>query len=191
MTLKRGETEYPLQREFKYTKDGSFETAKTFVLREPKIQHAKKALKLRQMIKKSEMSAASSMQKLGLFDGEDGEGVLGLTAGKEIEKPETMAEQWEKDSRKVIDQITIQLEQSDVDLYKFADIFWKMASQKPTVCLIDGQTPMKEGFRDGLSLEDFMGVPLWYCSFFVTLSDSERKNILEGESTSVLTPEEG
>lgn len=175
MSLKNGETEYPFQKEFKYSTKGQFEEAKTLLLKEPKIQHARRALQLRQIIKRSEMEVVGVLQKIGFMDLE--EETLGLKAGKEVPKIESMADQWKKDSSVIIEQLTMQLEQSSVDMYKFAETFWLMADQTPSICLIDGVEPMKSGLRDKISLEDFIGVPIWYCSFFVTLTDKPKKSI--------------
>lgn len=182
MSLKTGETTYNLIKELDYMKKGQFEKAKVLLLREPKMQHARKALKLRQMIQKSEIEAAASIKALGLLDDEGA--APGLKAGEQLPPVEDIAEMWEKDASQVVEQVELQLTQSSIDLYEFADTFWKMAIMKPTICLLDGEEPMKEGFMEKMDLEDFLGVPIWYCSFFVTLSVSQRKNLSKEQQES-------
>lgn len=177
MSFKSGETEYKLEKELSYSHKGQFEKGDFLLFREPKIQHAQPSLKLKQIIQKSELETAGQMKKIGLLDFNDDS--PGLKAG-EVAKPiKSMAEEWEEDAQKIVDQIEMQLTQSSVDLYDFATIFWKMACISPSICLINGQIPMKSGFRDNISLNDFLGAPIWYCSFFVALSDSKKNSTSE------------
>lgn len=180
MSLKQGEIKYILKRGFSFAGEGGqFEDADHIILREPTIKHAKSALKLRQMIKKSEFELGASVVKMGIIDDD----VKESNAGDKVPKIETLAEQWDKESEKITSQVKMQLETSSIDLNKFAETFWKMAFQKGSaVCLINGTVRAKDGILDDISLDDYLGVAITYCSFFVTLSDNDRKIISEEQS---------
>ena len=182
--MKNGETVYTLRGKLVYSKDGKHEEAKTLTLREPRIQHAQKALRLRQMMKKAEIEAAAMLSGSGVISAEAIEDAATQTKGAPIPKAEKVAEDWEKMTEKTFKSDLFALDSSSVDLYEFASLFWKMADMKPSVCLIDGVTPMKSGWREDIDLEDFLNAPVWYCSFFVTLSASDRRSIFDALSGS-------
>ena len=182
--MKNGETVYTLRGKLVYSKDGKHEEAGTLTLREPRIQHAQRALKLRQMVKKAEIEAATMLSGSGVISSEAIENAAAQMKGAAIPPVEKSAEEWGALTEKTFETDMMQLEMSSVDLYEFASLFWKMADMKPSVCLIDGVTPMKSGWRDDMDLEDFLNVPVWYCSFFVTLSASDRRNIFDALSGS-------
>lgn len=182
--MKTGQIKYTLNKPIKYTEDGQFVESDHLILREPTIHHAQKSLKLRQIIKKSEFELGASVAKLGLIEDD-----IGSKAGEQLKPPETLAEQWLKDSKDIISQVTLQLENSSIDMHEFAEIFWKMSYMQPPVCLINGNIGMKKGYKDNISLEDYIDVPIFYCCFFVTLSGNDRK-IISGEQSDSPTAED-
>lgn len=179
--MKTGQIKYILKNPLTYPGEGGqFIDADHLILKEPTIHHAQKSLKLRQDIKKAEFDLGAKVAGLGLID-ED----TGSKAGEQLKPLESLADQWLKDSEQVVYQVTMQLENSSIDMYKFSETFWKMSYMEPPICLVNGEIGMKKGLKNNLSMEDFVKAPIFYCSFFVTLSDNDRKIISGGQSDSL------
>lgn len=193
MSIADGVTEFIPKNKFKFSHKGQFVDCDYILLKEPKAEHARHYLKLRQMIKKAEVDTAIWAQKnLQQFMGQDNnESEFGeaLVPFHEEVKEEDSAD----DTAKKVEGIITAIEQSDrTDLFDFIELFSKMVCANSNVALAvcNGLERFKQSNWDKMSPDDQIDMAAHWCCFFVTPSE-RGQNVTEQPSDFALKAVEG
>jgi hypothetical protein len=171
MSIQDGTTTYRPTKVFKVACKGQMVDCDHIVLKEPKSEHAKHYLKLRQIIKKAEMDVAAWAQKN--FNVEQNESDAGeVIQPFHSEHPESEEENNEA-LKKQIEMLQLAVEQSDrVDLGTFVELFGKMACSNTTnaIAVCNGTERLKQSSWEKMCPDDQLEMAAHWCSFFVTPS---------------------
>jgi len=179
MSIIEGRTEYKLKKPFvfagKETK-GKEIKCEFIELLEPTSVHTRQTLRLRQMAFKAMMDMASfakqTADKEELEKHAQKESVLDKKEIADLDKKDE--EEYQTETEKQVDFALVTMQQSDrIDLFEFVDTFREMACLRTDtpIAKCNGIEPMKDGIWEKVSIDDALGMSVWWVNFFATPSD--------------------
>lgn len=184
MGVKDGTVEFTLSRDLSFSINGTTETTRSVVLREPGMEHIKFYLRLKQMITRSQMELAKQAGEIEKMQNAIGEVVKPLQ--DEVERIESEADE-------VHEIFSLSLQASEtVDIGQFIGTFEKMVSARSAraVVRVDGRVDMTAPLWNALKPEDAFNMAVRWCAFFGTPSQEGQKTISDQQSESHTGPME-
>ena len=171
MGIREGTFEFELSKDLEFKINGASETTRRIVLNEPRMEHVKEYLKLKQLIMRSQLELAEKAPAIKKMKDSAGEVIKPLV--DDVENIEAKTEETYTFYKFALES------SSTVDIGQFISTFEKMICTpgKTSLASVDGRTPMTPYLWTIIDPDDGFDMAVRWCAFFGMRSERGAKNI--------------